>query len=421
MKYNPIEDNFYTFDSVEIPKVIVKLPLYDDEFNISDWSTKVTNNGIPVAKENLNDPFKVNNPIERMNYSSDTNDSDVSFEELLKQENLPVKITSGYRGDNGFRGGKTASGKRSNHNRKDEYGNSMAYDIVPLNGDFDDLLNRIYSNPRIINWLKSKGYGILEETTPNIMKKTGATGKHLHIGPDSSALEMTQKRLAKAAKGLKFPFVSFETVETNIPTVKLPLYDNEFDISSWSSGVTKEGIPMVKNNLNDPFKVNNPIETSDISYSPTNIETPINASLDNIIDEVSKEKGYEDLQNPKIKKLLMYQAKRESNFNPKAQNKTSSASGYFQFIDSTRKALSSLNKEDFLNDPKEQVRAAYKNLKNILNSPIAQTLLSKGYNEAQVAALGWWYPKSMSMVLNGNTNFSKGGYSIKQALSDYQS
>lgn len=418
MKYNPIEDNFTSFEAVETPQTTIKLPLYDNEFDVSNWSRGVTSNGVPIAKDNLNDPFKVNNPVGETSIVS-TNQDNVSFEELLKQENLPVKITSGYRDSGGFRGGKTASGKRSNHNRKDEWGNSMAYDIVPLNGNFEDLLNQIYSNPRIVNWLKSKGYGILEENTPEVMKKTGATGKHLHIGPDSSALAMTQRRLAaKGEKGLKFPFVAFEATEIETPTVKLPLYDNEFDVSNWSSKVTKEGIPIAKNNLNNPFKVNNPTETPNISS--TNIETPINTSLDEVITEVSKEKGYEELQDPGIKKLLMFQAKRESNFNSKAQSKSSSASGYFQFIDSTRESLSSLSKEEFLNNPKEQVRAAFKNLKNILNSPNAQALLEKGYNKAQVAALGWWYPKSMNMVLNGNTNFSKGGYSIKQALTDYQ-
>lgn len=419
MKYNPVEDNFTSFEAIETPKVTIKLPLYDNGFDVSNWSNKVTSDGIPIVKSNLNDPFKVNNPIQTSTKTSTSNN--ISFEELLKQENLPVKITSGYRGSDGFRGGKTASGSRSNHNRKDEYGNSMAYDIVPLDGNFEDLLNKIYSNPRIVSWLKSKGYGILEETTPEVMKKTGATGKHLHIGPDSSALAMTQKRLSKAASGLKFPFMSFESVQPETPTIKLPLYDNEFDISSWSKGVTKDNIPIAKDNLSNPFKVNNPTSSEiTISEVPITSETSINTSLENVIQEVSKEKGYEELQNPEIKNLLMLQAKRESNFNPKAQSKSSSASGYFQFIDSTRKALSSLSKEDFLNNPKEQVRAAFKNLKNILNSSTAQALLNKGYNKAQVTALGWWYPKSMNMVLNGNTNFSKGGYSIKQALSDYQ-
>jgi hypothetical protein len=56
--------------------------------------------------------------------------------------------------------------------------------------------------------------------------------------------------------------------------------------------------------------------------------------------------------------------------------------------------------------------------KNILDTSDAKQLLSQGYNVAQVTALGWWYPKAMKMVLNGKTNFSLGGYSIRQALND---
>jgi len=52
--------------------------------------------------------------------------------------------------------------------------------------------------------------------------------------------------------------------------------------------------------------------------------------------------------------------------------------------------------------------------------PYAKKLLQNGYNKAQITALGWWYPDSMRMVLNGQKNFSKGGYSIKQALETYK-
>ena len=44
---------------------------------------------------------------------------------------------------------------------------------------------------------------------------------------------------------------------------------------------------------------------------------------------------------------------------------------------------------------------------------------SQGYNDSLITALGWWYPDSMRMVLNGNKDFSLGGYSIKQAFEDY--
>lgn len=121
-------------------------------------------------------------------HNTSSNKENISLEELIKEENLPIKITSGFRGSNSFRGGRTAKGTRSNHNRVDEHGHSMAYDIVPINRDFNDLKKIIYNNKRLLKWLDDRGYGILDESNPETMKKTGATGKHFHIGPDSSAL-----------------------------------------------------------------------------------------------------------------------------------------------------------------------------------------------------------------------------------------
>lgn len=141
--------------------------------------------------------------------------------------------------------------------------------------------------------------------------------------------------------------------------------------------------------------------------------------LSKVIDEVSNEEGFEKLKDPNTKRLILLQAKRESSFNPTIKSKSSSACGYFQFIDSTRKRYSNYSKADFLKDQKEQVRAAYKHLVDIHNTPSALKLKQKGYNDALITALGWWYPRSMDMVLQGKRDFSLGGYSIKEALEDY--
>ena len=143
-------------------------------------------------------------------------------------------------------------------------------------------------------------------------------------------------------------------------------------------------------------------------------------NFNKLLDEVSNERGFEDLKNPEMRDLITLQAKRESGFKQKVKSSSSTASGYFQFIDSTRKQYSNYDRESFLNDPKEQVRAAVKYLRDIFNTKEANGLLESGYNKAQVAALGWWYPKSMRMVLNGKKNFSLGGYSIEKALKDYE-
>lgn len=150
-----------------------------------------------------------------------------------------------------------------------------------------------------------------------------------------------------------------------------------------------------------------------------NISLKGSENLSKIIDEVSNEEGFEELKNPNIKKLILLQAKRESSFNPTAKSKSSSASGYFQFIDGTRKKYSNYSKEEFLKDQKEQVRAAYKYFSDIHKSSSALKLKQQGYNDAFITALGWWYPRSMDMVLEGKKDFSLGGYSIKKAMEDY--
>lgn len=157
----------------------------------------------------------------------------------------------------------------------------------------------------------------------------------------------------------------------------------------------------------------------EISKKSKEISLKGSENLSKIIDEVSNEEGFEKLKDPNIKKLILLQAKRESSFNPTAESKSSSASGYFQFIDGTRKKYSNYSKEEFLKDQKEQVRTAYKYLLDIHKSSSALKLKQRGYNDALITALGWWYPRSMDMVLEGKKDFSLGGYSIKKAMEDY--
>lgn len=46
MQYNPVQDNFYTYEAVETPQVNFKLPLLNEDLDISSWSRGV------VEKEN---------------------------------------------------------------------------------------------------------------------------------------------------------------------------------------------------------------------------------------------------------------------------------------------------------------------------------------------------------------------------------
>lgn len=89
------------------------------------------------------------------------------------------------------------------------------------------------------------------------------------------------------------------------------------------------------------------------------------------------------------KTTLMKIASVESGFNSKAQSKNSSAAGWFQFIDSTRKDYSSLSREQFKNNVDAQVLAASQfyddNARFLRSNGIAAT--------GEAIAASWLNPK----------------------------
>lgn len=51
--------------------------------------------------------------------------------------------------------------------------------------------------------MQDNGFGIIDETTPEMQARTGATGAHWHIGKDRLAISGLQTLLAKS--GIKMP------------------------------------------------------------------------------------------------------------------------------------------------------------------------------------------------------------------------
>lgn len=98
------------------------------------------------------------------------------------------RITSLYRA-----GATTKQGRPSYH------GSGKAVDIVPVAGSsFDELERNIMANRELVQYMFQTGLGILDEYTPNgYRSKTGATGNHMHIGPDRLALKCQQKLYTK--------------------------------------------------------------------------------------------------------------------------------------------------------------------------------------------------------------------------------
>lgn len=268
VKYQPIEisDPYDTYSSDGIYE---SFPLIDDNPIKFDWAVS-ENNGNIIVRNNL--PVKSN-----LNYSkttdnkekefknvptTDENSTELSFKELIEQEHIPARISSGYR-----KNGRTAQGRESNHSKLDKYGNSMAYDIVPLPGySFDDLRQALYKNPRIINWFKQRNWGVLEEMQDgrrgfyDLSGKfhyTKATGPHFHIGPDYYGVENYNSKIQLAKEGMKFKdtnFVVYKPIEDDEiyePKIELPLLGT-VDISSWADRMSQDGTtPIVRNNISN--------------------------------------------------------------------------------------------------------------------------------------------------------------------------
>ena len=104
------------------------------------------------------------------------------MQELLDEaakHGIYFRVTSGYRP-----GATTSSGKTSWHS------SGEALDITPLEGtSWEDFRSTLKNNPEFLTWMRDKGFGILDETTSEMLAKTGGTGAHFHIGRDQSALE----------------------------------------------------------------------------------------------------------------------------------------------------------------------------------------------------------------------------------------
>lgn len=87
----------------------------------------------------------------------------------------------------------------SHHKEQDPHtGNANARDISIVNGTLDDyakLREILLNNPTVRNWMSQKGWGILNELTSTMLKRTNGTGLHFHFGPDSAAVRTWNKWL----------------------------------------------------------------------------------------------------------------------------------------------------------------------------------------------------------------------------------
>ena len=103
---------------------------------------------------------------------------DKEIKALFQKHGINITVTSGKR----------AAGAAGKAGAKSHHVGGNAVDIVPGKGEtFESIKQKMLSNPEIQQFFSDKGLGVLDETSPDVMKKTGATGQHFHIGPDKAA------------------------------------------------------------------------------------------------------------------------------------------------------------------------------------------------------------------------------------------
>lgn len=170
---------------------------------------------------------------------------------------------------------------------------------------------------------------------------------------------------------------------------------------------TQENLDRIqsRNQKKEGFAGWNPLEQNTSEDNSTNTShTPAKGSKSfNLAMASYLAKHPEDA---KYRQTLTEIAAKESNFNPTAKNAKSSASGYFQFINSTRKQYAPhLTKEQFLNNPEEQISAAVKLLK--ANRNISSKFANlRGLSQLQIDYGMWFSPAALSQYLKtGKSNF----------------
>lgn len=118
---------------------------------------------------------------------------------------ISLRITSGYRP-----GATTSSGNQSWH------ASGYALDVTPIAGQtYENLKQQLRNNPELVKWMQDNGFGIIDETTPEMQSRTGATGAHWHIGKDRLAQSGLQAILS-AKHGSKFPIYARTGIKTPI-------------------------------------------------------------------------------------------------------------------------------------------------------------------------------------------------------------
>lgn len=128
-------------------------------------------------------PAQSNTPFDHSKYMQVTPSRPLSPKQI--EEGLRTLGVTGFRVTSGYRS-KAQQGKFKTPANLSWHPKNAAIDIVPDGISFAQLQEQL-SSPSVQNFFMGSGLGVLDETSKAVQHKTGATGAHYHIGPDTSA------------------------------------------------------------------------------------------------------------------------------------------------------------------------------------------------------------------------------------------
>lgn len=203
---------FSTYKSVAPPKRVKDFKiLQEDNYDFLDLFTPIAIPTKVVQEEDNQDAIFIPEPVAHniettlpvsqvrqvesveplQNFGSLVN---IDIEDLLRSEGITSvngkKIKFGNKNRRSANAGYGV--KNSHHKEIDQYtGYANARDISIVGGtdkDYTDFRGMLLGNDRVRQWFSQKGWGIINELTPAVMRRTNATGRHFHFGPDKWAV-----------------------------------------------------------------------------------------------------------------------------------------------------------------------------------------------------------------------------------------
>ena len=181
------------------------------------------------------------------------------IEDILKAGGVTDFVVTSKKREPGEAGN---SGNKSYHTT-----DNLAIDIVPTDGNFERLKQQLLSSPLVQEYFKKRGLGVLDETTKEVLDKTGGTGKHYHIGPDNSSVNTWlawNKEFESENKGQEGVYYADNYVEQKTDKgSSISTYD--WSTAGVNSFGSDSGLIMAQSSILAPEKVTPTTPTSEKS------------------------------------------------------------------------------------------------------------------------------------------------------------